>query len=70
MKDYVCSLASVDKFKKVGFVSLADYAPGRLAQVSKTKSKDKIAVLYANGEIVNDGEADIDKQLNNILERL
>lgn len=58
MKDYVCSLASVDKFEKVGFVSLADYAPGRLAQVSKTKSKDKIAVLYANGEIVNDGDTE------------
>ena len=58
MKEYVCNLASVDKFEKVGFVSLADYAPGRLAQVSKTKSKDKIAVLYANGEIVDDGDTE------------
>lgn len=58
MKEYICSLASAEKFEKVGFVSLADYAPVRLAQVSKSRSKDKIAVLYANGEIVDDGDTE------------
>lgn len=56
MKEYLCSLVDVEKFEKVGFVKLGDYAPARLAQVSKTKAKEKVAVLYANGEIVNDGD--------------
>ena len=58
MKEYMCNLASADKFEKIGFVMLSDYAPGRLAQVSKTKAKDKVAVLYANGEIVTDGDTE------------
>ena len=56
MKEYMCNLASVEKFEKIGFVSLTDYAPGKLVQT--TKSKDKIAVLYANGEIVTDGDTE------------
>ena len=56
MKEYMCNLASVEIFEKIGFVSLTDYAPGKLVQT--TKSKDKIAVLYANGEIVTDGDTE------------
>ena len=56
MKAYMCSLADAQKFDKIGFVKLSDYAPGRLAQVSKTKAKEKVAVLYANGDIVVDGD--------------
>ena len=58
MKEYVCNLASVDKFEKVGFVMLPDYAPGCLAKISNAKAKDKVAVLYANGEIVDDGDTE------------
>ena len=56
MKDYLCNLADEQKFEKIGFVKLIDYAPGRIAQAYKSKSKDKVAVLYANGEIVMDGD--------------
>ncbi len=56
MKDYLCNLAGAKKFDKIGFVKLNDYAPGRIAQAYKSKSKDKVAVLYANGEIVVDGD--------------
>lgn len=56
MKDYLCNLADAQKFDKIGFVKLNDYAPGRIAQAYKSKSKDKVAVLYANGEIVVDGD--------------
>ncbi len=56
MKDYLCNLADVKKFDKIGFVLLNDYAPGRIARAYKSKSKDKVAVLYANGEIVMDGD--------------
>ncbi len=57
MKAYMCTLADTDKFEKIGFVKLADYAPGKLAQLS-SKAKDKVAVLYANGEIVDDGDTE------------
>lgn len=56
MKEYMCNLASVDKFEKIGFVKLPDYAPGKLVQ--HTKAKEKVAVLYANGEIVVDGDTE------------
>ena len=57
MKDYLCKIADADKFEKIGFVQLADYAPGRLAQMA-SRAKDKVAVIYANGEIVNDGDTE------------
>ena len=57
MKEYMCNLAGVEKFEKIGFVMLPDYAPGKLAQLN-SKSKDKVAVLYANGEIVTDGDTE------------
>ena len=57
MKAYMCNLANVAKFDKIGFVQLTDYAPGKLAQMA-SKSKDKVAVLYANGEIVTDGDTE------------
>ena len=57
MKDYLCNLANADKFEKIGFVKLTDYAPGKVAQLT-SKSKDKVAVLYANGEIVDDGDTE------------
>ena len=56
MKEYMCNLASTEKFEKIGFVKLADYAPGKLVQ--HTKAKEKVAVLYANGEIVVDGDTE------------
>ncbi len=59
MKAYLCNLSDTEKFEKIGFVKLTDYAPGRLAQLdSKVRAKDKVAVLYANGEIVIDGDTE------------
>ena len=49
----ICTLAQVDDIKKVHLVPLADYVE---AKVSSGVSKDKVAVIYADGEIV-DGEA-------------
>ena len=57
MKDYMCNLSGCDKFDKIGFVNLADYAPGKVAQLT-SKAKEKVAVLYANGEIVDDGDTE------------
>ena len=49
----ICTLAQVEDIKKVHLVSLADYVD---AKVSEGLSKDKVAVIYAEGEIV-DGDA-------------
>ena len=49
----ICTLAQVDDIKKVHLVPLADYVE---AKVSSGVAKDKVAVIYAEGEIV-DGEA-------------
>lgn len=45
----LCTLAQVEDIKKVHLVSLADYVD---AKVSEPVSKDKVAVIYAEGEIV------------------
>jgi len=49
----ICTLAQVDDIKKVHLVPLADYVE---AKVSSGVAKDQVAVIYAEGEIV-DGEA-------------
>ena len=49
LQDKLCTLAQVEDIKKVHLVSLADYVD---AKVSEGVSKDKVAVIYAEGEIV------------------
>ena len=51
--DYLCGLSGVSAPEKINYVSLADYAA---TLVSASKSKDKIAILYADGDIVTSGD--------------
>lgn len=57
MTDKLCSLFGVEKEKDIEMISLADYAKAALKP--NMKIKDKIAVIYANGEIVMNGEKGI-----------
>ena len=53
LENKICTLAQVDDIKKVHLVPLADYVE---AKVSAGVSRDKVAIIYAEGEIV-DGDA-------------
>lgn len=50
--DKIADIAMEDSYSKVNFVSLADYVADCQLSVS-TKSSAKIAVVYANGQIVD-----------------
>ena len=57
LKEYLCGLSEVESIEKINFVDLNNYASSKLAkQISK--AKDKVAVLYATGEIVTDGDTE------------
>ncbi|MBR5857160.1 MAG: signal peptide peptidase SppA [Bacteroidales bacterium] len=49
----LCALFNVEKEKDLKMVSLAQYAKAKVK--NNMKSKDKIAILYANGEITMNG---------------
>ncbi len=53
LQNKLTTLAQVDDYKKVHLVSLSSYID---AKVSENASKNKVAVIYADGEIV-DGDA-------------
>ena len=53
LQDKVCTLAQVEDIKKVHLVPFADYIE---AKVSENFSRDKVAVIYAEGEIVEGDE--------------
>lgn len=53
LEEKIAALAVQDKFKDVKFIGFSDYVD---AKVTATKSKKKIAVIYADGNIV-DGSA-------------
>ena len=50
VRDYLCTLCGVKKAKELKYVSLKDYASAKVR--SNIRVKDKIAVIYADGEIV------------------
>lgn len=50
LQDKLASLAVVEKFKDVKMISLNEYAS---AKVLPSKAKQKIAIIYADGEIVD-----------------
>ena len=50
LEEYICSLCGVDEAKDLKITSLSDYAAARVKD--NVRAKDKIAVIYANGEIV------------------
>lgn len=51
VEEYLCSLFEIEKAKDLKFTSVKDYAAA--AVKPDTKIKDKVAVLYAGGEIVS-----------------
>lgn len=53
----LCTLFDVEKEKDLKMVSLAEYAKAKVK--ANTKTKDKIAILYADGEISMSGDAGI-----------
>lgn len=52
ISDYLCSLSGVSEPSKIHYTALADYAKTLVAG----KSKNRIAILYADGDIVTDGD--------------
>lgn len=54
MADNLCTLASVEDEEDLKFISLAKYA--KIANTQNFKIKDKVAVIYAEGEISMDGQ--------------
>ena len=57
LEDKLAALAVVDKFKDVKWISLADYVNAALLP---SKAKQKIAVIYAEGNIVDgNGRSDV-----------
>lgn len=54
--DYFCSICNVKKAKDLKVVNIFDYAKAKVK--NGLGSKDKIAVVFANGEIVVDGETE------------
>ena len=53
LENKLATLAVVDKFKDIKWISFADYVEAKLVP---SKAKQKIAVIYADGEII-DGSA-------------
>ncbi|MBP5301764.1 MAG: signal peptide peptidase SppA [Bacteroidales bacterium] len=56
LENYLCTLFDVKEAKDLKFADLNSDAIAKV--IDNTKVKDKIAVLYADGEIVMDGNAD------------
>ena len=56
LENYLCTLFDVKESKDLKFADLESYAIAKVKD--EPKVKDKIAVLYADGEIVMDGNAD------------
>ena len=54
VRDYFCTLCDVKKAKALHYISLKDYATARVKP--NYRAKDKIAVIYADGEIVMNDE--------------
>ncbi len=52
VRDYFCTLSGVKEPKDLKYVSLKDYAAAKVKP--NLRAKDKIAVIYADGEIVMD----------------
>ena len=57
LEDKLATLAVEEKYEDIKWISLADYAAARLVP---SKAKQKIAVIYADGEIIDgNGKSDI-----------
>ena len=58
LENYLCTLFDVKEAKDLKFADLSSYAIAKIKDDSKVK--DKIAIIYADGEIVMDGSPDSD----------
>ncbi|MBR5019404.1 MAG: signal peptide peptidase SppA [Bacteroidales bacterium] len=56
VRDYFCTLCDVKKPKDLKYVSLKDYAASKVK--ANLRAKEKIAVIYADGQIVMDDKGD------------
>ena len=67
VRDYFCTLCDVKKAKDLHYVSLKDYALARIKP--DLRSKDKIAVIYADGQIVmnDEGEGNIGNNFAKVI---
>lgn len=54
VEDYLCGICDVKDAKDLKIIDIAEYAKTKVK--SPVRAKNKIAVVYANGEIVVDGE--------------
>jgi protease-4 len=69
MAQKLCDLFGVKREKDLKFVSLADYAQAKVK--SDAKAKNKIAILYAEGEITMDGTEGITaKELCPVIKKI
>ncbi|MBO4571438.1 MAG: signal peptide peptidase SppA [Bacteroidales bacterium] len=50
LEDYLCGICDAKKIENINFVDVAEYAKAKVKQ--PLRAKDKIAVVYADGEIV------------------
>lgn len=68
LSDILCTLFSVEKEKDLKFITLGKYAKARLTP--NIKAKDKIAVLYATGEIMEEGTGASSKPLTSEIKKI
>ena len=66
MEDYLCRLFGTTESKSVKTVSLADY----IDDLKKGPSKNKIAVIYADGEIVREGGDIVGEKLSKTIAKV
>lgn len=66
MEDYLCRLFGTTESKNVKTVSLADY----IDDLKKGPSKNKIAVIYADGEIVREGGDIVGEKLSKTIAKV
>ncbi|MBR6424075.1 MAG: signal peptide peptidase SppA [Bacteroidales bacterium] len=66
VRDYFCTLCGVKESKDLKYISLKDYAKARVHE--NMRSKNKIALIYADGEIVmNDSEGNIGNNFAKVI---
>lgn len=53
LEQKIADLVGVKKFKNVHMVSLADYCAAKAPELDKVKSKEKLAIIFADGEIID-----------------
>lgn len=68
LTDILCTLFSVEKEKELQFVPLAKYAKAKVTP--NVRAKDKVAIVYASGEIMMAGSMASAKELNSEIKKV